>query len=118
MLNLTSDQTVLTGIGITAAMLATFHPTVEAKIKSLTSSLWSRLSSIGGSTPNTPDTSVGELTTPNDVHMLVTKLVTYFSKNKDPEGVQCAARIGTHVYEQQVRDSVTPLVAPVSSVTI
>lgn len=106
MFNLSPDQTVMAGIGIAAAMAATFHPKVEEKIKSFASSLRARLS--GGGTVKVPNAPTGEITTPNDVHVLVTKLVTYFSKHNDPEGVKCAARIGTHVYEQQVSDSLTP----------
>jgi hypothetical protein len=106
MFNLTPDQTVLAGVGIAGAMLATFHPAVEAKIKSFLSSAWARLSGANKPVPSvTP--SGGELVSPNDVHILVTQLVAYFSKKNDPEGVKCAARIGTHVYEQQVSDSLT-----------
>lgn len=83
-------------------MLATFHPAVEAKIKSFLSSAWAKVSGANKVVPITPS---GELSSPNDVHILVTQLVTYFSKKNDPEGVKCAARIGTHVYEQQVSDS-------------
>jgi hypothetical protein len=105
MFNLTPDQTVLAGVGIAGAMLATFHPAVEAKIKSFLSSAWARLS--GANKVCSQSHHQGELSSPNDVHILVTQLVAYFSKKNDPEGVKCAARIGTHVYEQQVSDSLT-----------
>lgn len=113
MLNLSPDQTVLAGVGLVLAMLATFHPTVETKLKSLLSSITSRISNIGTTVP-APNETVEDIVTPNDVHNLVTKLVTYFSKHNDPEGVKCAARIGTHVYEQQVSDSIPTQATPVT----
>ena len=107
MFNLTPDQTVLAGVGIAGAMLATFHPAVEAKIKSFLSSAWAKVSGANKVVPITPSGG-GTISSPNDVHILVTQLVAYFSKKNDPEGVKCAARIGTHVYEQQVSDSLQP----------
>lgn len=105
---LTPDQMILAGLGIMAAMGISFHP--AAKEKALL--IWEWIKNFGTSKKEeewSPDDVISieglvlnQIDSPQEVHQVVTALAQYFQNEKDIKGVQLTARIGIHIYENQL----------------
>lgn len=96
-ISLTPDQMMLGGLAIVGVMFTTFHPKVQQFISGLTSKV-----NPANLIPDEDLNVIGEIESPEDVHEVVSALIDYFKKTEDVEGIKCAAKIGNHVYENQI----------------
>jgi hypothetical protein len=109
------------GLAGVALLALTYHPAVASSLESLKQKITNRLP-----TPSVPKPVLIEPTpkvtpykppcieNPTEVHQAATALMVYFSKQQDTTGVQLAAAVGQHMYDQSAKWMTQPTQAKTS----